>query len=262
MKSNGVLLLAPTKGNGGINTWTRTYLKTFDSKNYSLFSIDTSLKHRSQSSNSIIKRVLAGLLDLRILRRDVKRALKEHHFAIMHATTSGSLICNQIVLEKIGNEEVEYGYGRFQLVQILSIVPIFGEKIVKYLFPDQRFELFSGVYITTLYRGDLSTVGMGSTCLSDFYLDFGLAGVIFGMVVVGYVYNLFDKVLTFSKVNDINLIPGWLLLGTLYFGAHAIYIPRSTFLLAFKFFLNACFIFYLFHITVYFFTKNTKNDVF
>lgn len=39
MKSNGVLLLAPTKGNGGINTWTRTYLKTFDSKNYSLFSI-------------------------------------------------------------------------------------------------------------------------------------------------------------------------------------------------------------------------------
>lgn len=91
MKSNGVLLLAPTKGNGGINTWTRTYLKTFDSKNYSLFSIDTSLKHRSQSSNSIIKRVLAGLLDLRILRRDVKRALKEHHFAIMHATTSGSL---------------------------------------------------------------------------------------------------------------------------------------------------------------------------
>lgn len=86
-----ILFMAPTGGNGGINTWTRAYLETFNSKNFSLFSIDSSLKHRPHHATSLLTRTVAGLLDLRFLRKEVKQALKENDFAIMHTTTSGSL---------------------------------------------------------------------------------------------------------------------------------------------------------------------------
>ena len=86
-----ILLIAPTGGNGGINTWTRNYLKMFKSDNFELVSLDSSLKYRSHHTSSIIKRSIAGLLDLRWLLKRAHVLLKENQFSIMHTTTSGSL---------------------------------------------------------------------------------------------------------------------------------------------------------------------------
>lgn len=86
-----ILLVAPTEGNGGIQSWTREYIKNFNDPNYSITHIDVSHRRSTIKRNSFFLRAFDGLLDLRSVYRQVKETVKNEQFDIFHTTTSGSL---------------------------------------------------------------------------------------------------------------------------------------------------------------------------
>ena len=85
-----ILLVAPVEGNGGIQSWTRKYIKTFTDDQYKLVHVGVSKNRSLSKSQSTIGRVIDGLKDLFDVRRSVIKAISENEFALMHTTTSGS----------------------------------------------------------------------------------------------------------------------------------------------------------------------------
>lgn len=88
---NKVLFVSGTSGNGGTQTWTRLYLNNYKSKEFELVHVNLSARRGLLAEASFFRRVMDGLLDLKEVYSDVKRALKSEHYPIMHAATSGSL---------------------------------------------------------------------------------------------------------------------------------------------------------------------------
>ena len=91
MRKTQVLFVAPGVGNGGIRSWAKKMLATFNDDEFELVHIGVG-NRRAALTNSFIKRMIDGLLDLREKRKAVRSALKNNsNIAIMHITTSGSL---------------------------------------------------------------------------------------------------------------------------------------------------------------------------
>lgn len=86
-----ILFVAPIEGNGGIQSWTKKYIKTFRDKEYKLVHVGVSKNRSLSKKQTKISRTIDGLKDLFDVRKDVINAIANHEFAIMHTTTSGNL---------------------------------------------------------------------------------------------------------------------------------------------------------------------------
>ena len=91
MKPQQVLFISPGQGKGGIRSWAKKLLATFNNEEYELLHIGVGCR-RAQLTTSLMKRVVDGLLDL----QDKKQVLiseinKNKDIKLMHITTSGSL---------------------------------------------------------------------------------------------------------------------------------------------------------------------------
>lgn len=91
MKVNRVLFVAPGRGNGGIRAWAKKVLANFNNGEYELVHIGVGTR-RNTLTNSFIKRVVDGLLDLiDKMRAIISEVRKDKHISLMHITTSGNL---------------------------------------------------------------------------------------------------------------------------------------------------------------------------
>lgn len=86
-----ILLVAPTEGNGGIQSWTRKYIKDFNYSDYSITHINVSQRRSTIERSSYILRAIDGLLDLISVYKKVYQTLKNEHFDVFHTTTSGDI---------------------------------------------------------------------------------------------------------------------------------------------------------------------------
>lgn len=86
-----VLFIVPLSVNGGIASWAKTYLHTFNDSHYKLYPVDYASRHRRPTDTSIIKRVFWGIVDLIVLRKRIKAILKSEDITIMHIATSGNI---------------------------------------------------------------------------------------------------------------------------------------------------------------------------
>ena len=84
-----VLLMIPTKRNGGIQTWAKGFLKSFPQDEFIFTHIETAPQRKK--NNGLFIRVTTGLLALSRQLIDTKKCFKNEKFDIMHRTTSGSL---------------------------------------------------------------------------------------------------------------------------------------------------------------------------
>lgn len=75
-----------------------------------------------------------------------------------------------------------YFYGQLQLVQVMTIIPL-GSKLIKNILDLSDSKLTSANYVTKLVGGENGSEG--TSCVADLYLDFGVAGVFFGMLFFG-----------------------------------------------------------------------------
>ena len=85
-----VILLTPLSGNGGIASWSRKYIKTFQQDEYQIIPVDRSVKGRRFDDNRIWSRFYAGIKEMIQIRTKVKAEICKQKIDILHTTTSGS----------------------------------------------------------------------------------------------------------------------------------------------------------------------------
>lgn len=123
----------------------------------------------------------------------------------------------------------DYLYGRFQFQQIFSAIPFF-DTFSPLIFEEQHYRFGgSARFVTWLAQGDHPRYGNGTSSTSDFYLDFGLLGVILGMFLFGYCMR-YAEVAMYSKGLPTLLTHVFFIV----YLCNAIYIARSTVLFQFK----------------------------
>ena len=113
-------------------------------------------------------------------------------------------------------------YGLFTLRTIASWIPFSDRVISSFISLDSRYRS-SAFFITWLIQGDNYTYGNGSSCNADLYLNFGLWGVISGLLLWG----LFLRYLESSAPirSSINF---WIIF--MFTIGYAIYVNRSDLL--------------------------------
>lgn len=88
---NKVLFISPISGNGGIQSWTKKMLTTFSDEEFVLHHVNVAYRRSVLKHETGIRRRIDGVIDLYNVCRDVRRALKDQSFSLMHTTTSGNI---------------------------------------------------------------------------------------------------------------------------------------------------------------------------
>lgn len=83
----------------------------------------------------------------------------------------------------------------------------------------------SAYYLTARDRGLKSESGLGSTIHTDFYVDFGIAGMIICMILVGFIFKKCDLTLYSNRNFRYSLLITVLVISL---GASSLYLSRST----------------------------------
>lgn len=84
-----VILLSLFQANGGIASWSKIYIRTFKSDEFTLIPVDRSTGLSVDERTDFIKRRINGLITLWKVVRAVKKTVLENNVAILHTTTSG-----------------------------------------------------------------------------------------------------------------------------------------------------------------------------
>jgi len=77
--------------------------------------------------------------------------------------------------------DIDYGYGKYKLIGILGVVPL----LRGYLVGDDSGFITSADVLGYVMLGPTASWGVGTTAVSDTYLDFGTVGVVAVMFLVG-----------------------------------------------------------------------------
>ena len=143
---------------------------------------------------------------------------------------AGSIRCNQLALKDINMDNSDFHYGEFQLRYLGTI--LLTNRVVELLFPTKIENTSSADYLTIKhFEGNDVRFGLGSSCVADFYLDFGIIGILGGMFLVGIVFKKLDSVMVDERRKCTGFLWVSLLIGL---GSFSIYLPRSVFLFLFR----------------------------
>lgn len=114
----------------------------------------------------------------------------------------------------------DYFYGVMKLRDLGYSVP-FLYRAIPFIYSKNEHENGSTSYCTYLIQGLNRTYGNGSSLLADIYLDFGLIGIIFVMMLLGFLIVHIDNILFHSTS------PYWLVTSVACF-SYSIYLSRAT----------------------------------
>lgn len=84
-----ILLHSPLLGTGGIASWTRKFVETFPNDEFTIIKTIPGLEKNLQARK--LERIIHGLQELYIVRKEIKYIIKTENVDIFHTTTSGSL---------------------------------------------------------------------------------------------------------------------------------------------------------------------------
>lgn len=136
-----------------------------------------------------------------------------------------SQFCDMIAINRFEKQNNEHLNGAIQ-GRYLAVLFI-PNRLLEQIWPVETEMQGSAYYITTLERGRKSNIGLGTTLQSDFYLDFGIYGMILCMMLVGVLLKKIDL----SLYSDADL--HYTLFATtmiITISATALYMSRSAFI--------------------------------
>lgn len=87
-----ILLLSLFQANGGIASWSRKYIKTFQSDEFVLVPVDRSTGLAVDEGKNFLKRCWHGLQTLWKVQCAVKQTLRSQTIDLLHTTTSGGVM--------------------------------------------------------------------------------------------------------------------------------------------------------------------------
>ena len=141
---------------------------------------------------------------------------------------AGSVRTLHAVVDFVPNAH-PHTYGRFQLQQLVSSIP-FSSGLLSFLPESEHYRFKSPAsFATWIIQGDYPTSGEGTTSTADLYVEFGLFGVLFGMLLLGFFIRYAE--VNFYKIGLPALFPH--ILSFVYL-SDAIYISRSSILFGFR----------------------------
>lgn len=106
---------------------------------------------------------------------------------------ANSVNCNYIAVKDIQTEQTEIKWGQYTLFGIVTSIPG-SYSLCKHIGIDAR-EYLSAEYITISRFGHKYFYGLGTTTFAEFYLDLGYFGILFGFLLLGYVFRRVDLIL-------------------------------------------------------------------
>jgi hypothetical protein len=122
-------------------------------------------------------------------------------------------------------DKYDYRYGLFQLQYIYASIPGLSGVISEILYGSDTKFYSSSKFITYFIQGDQPTFGNGTSILADFYLDFGVIGIVIGLYLFGYFVGKNEYKL-FSSYQQVTF--SWVVI--LIFFSKALYLSRSSIL--------------------------------
>lgn len=140
-----------------------------------------------------------------------------------------SIMCLHHAVDYVPSKH-DYSFGRFQYQQVTSVIP-FSSHVNRLLFSNNHWKYNSSAdFITWRHQGEYPWSGDGTTVVSDFYLDFGVFGVILGLFIIGNIFRRSELILYYNNqgYSLFGLTMSIILLST------AVYISRGAFFVNFK----------------------------
>ena len=199
-------------------------------------------KARAVDENSLLERI-------KIVSNSKENRFGSDSFLPASQNLAASIRCLHYSVDFVPRKD-DFFYGRFQIQQITSVIPFFSN-INKIIYSENEIKYESTAnYITWIDKGNFSTSGNGTTIVSDFYLDFGIIGVVFGLFFVGYIFRWCELMLYSNSKSLISLLTSIVLL------AVSVYISRGSFLINFKLIL---WIYFYIMLNNFIFSKKSKR---
>lgn len=129
-----------------------------------------------------------------------------------------------LAVDGIERGTASHTYGLFAFQDLILLIPSLKGTIIK-TFDIPRPLTSSPEYLTYLNLGPFPTWGVGSSCVADTYLDFGVLGVVIVFFLFGFFVRKLELVI--FKRELVNLVVFIISLSVL---AYSIYISRATIL--------------------------------
>lgn len=120
-------------------------------------------------------------------------------------------------------EEYNFRYGMYQFQQLLAIIPFAAGFNKNYISKYENHFDSSADFSTFLIQGNNPDSGDGTTIITDFYLDYGIVGIVLGMFLFGMLLRFVDNAIIGNQ--DVTFFQ-WIICA-LYFSG-ALYISRAT----------------------------------
>ena len=166
-----------------------------------------------RDNNSIWERLISVL--------DSRSYQEKESFFPGTSQLAGSYCCLPLAIQMQKNTG-EYDFGKNQVSGITSAIPFIG-RIMK--LPES-----TSSRISRFALGDNFDYGLGTSCISDLFLDGGLFFILIGMFLWGMVLRKFEENIFLDGCSSFfSFCMGF------YFLVHVVYIPRSTILSPFKY---------------------------
>lgn len=144
-------------------------------------------------------------------------------FSPYTAELANSVSCTHVAINDIQNKGKSFHFGAFHICYVLQTIPFLGSIIIDSL-NIPTINRSSSLYITTSFYGKDFTSGLGTSLIADYYLEFGVLGILLEFLILGYVFSKID--IYFNKYPS-NIVPWWIIILILYFSATSISIPRG-----------------------------------
>lgn len=143
-------------------------------------------------------------------------------------------------------------YGLFAMQDALLFIPGLKGAIINFFSIPRQFTS-SAQLLTWIDLGPFATWGVGTSCVADVFIDFGLIGVLLVFFIFGF-YSRRMEVLAFSG----RPIPLLALIAIFLVFSFSVYIPRATILYSLNKFTYVAFFVYL---PIWFKSKRKKSKV-
>jgi len=135
-----------------------------------------------------------------------------------------SFVSYQCMVSGIEIKGDNHTYGRYQAIELINAIPL-GPRFVRNQLHLSGAEAASSSYATYEFFGHFPSFGLGSNIVGDFFMDFGILGVLVALFLVGLFYGKVDNELLLSSSSNV-----YVLAFAFVYATRAIIIPRATFL--------------------------------
>lgn len=162
---------------------------------------------------------------------------------------ANSINCNFIAVKDINEDKTDYKLGAYNIIAIIGSIP--GSSFVlSKVFGVNLRDFMTSEYVTVSYFGPYYPLGLGTTAVTDFYLDFGAIVSFLLFFLCGLLYKRMDYLYTKQNISQVSI---YVILLILKISSISIYTSRFSFAGTLS---SAIYVMVLFFIMHNFFQKN------